>query len=575
MSVSDDEARLLDLRQLSNKQAVDAFELVWHAKYDALSDIMRKLKHLRLSSIGIATGDSVSANLVPTNQEDYSATFALLSSSIDAVFNYMQQLIGRLAAQFEAEKLDSKTEKKLEAIYARYCVVCGDLYRYLDKHRTPQLGPSEQYKKAVERYTEAIRVNSSDGRAYSGLYIVTASASRTLLSVVYLVKSLVAEMPFNQDADVLPSVAKRICASPSQLKDVPIPARRCTAAAVDLVCVHLTGHGRDRVDPLVKAFAATIPSKDVPELKAASSPLVEIPWDAQLAILLISALSFGKNTSTHQKLLQVLKVLMTFSLSFKRAVAVAAALTSDVAKEFLLPQIKREALNSFSKVSKSDCSQRYLPMDHLLGLNFADRGSSATDQEIAASRICVSCNVTIGGIPVSLALTRDSGTKPTVIVDAANVACRTGELSRVADIQGVRSVVDYWKKRGHVVKVFASEKHARRNSRASLGRRSSTTRGGMEINLDGIFDVLANSEIVLIPPQNHDDSYMIEYALRVDGIIVSNDMFRDWSSRHVRAHEAAKWAETHVVPFTMVDHIYIPNPDFKIPPHCKTETLMR
>lgn len=39
--------------------------------------------------------------------------------------------------------------------------------------------------------------------------------------------------------------------------------------------------------------------------------------------------------------------------------------------------------------------------------------------------------------------------------------------------------------------------------------------------------LVAEDRVVLTPPQAHDDFYVIDYAVKHDGFVVTNDMFRD------------------------------------------------
>ena len=578
-----DKQRLMNLSSLSSNEAVDAFEVVWLKQYAVLANTMKRLKQESANSkdISVPSDRKISTEPVPS---DYAALYAELTKGVDAVFNNMQGLIGTLAGQFQSGSLDTETETKLEAIYARYCVICGDLYRYLDNHRRPRAGPTEHYRQSIERYVEAIRVNNQDGRAFSGMYIVAAAANRTLLSAVYLVKSVTVQNAFNVKADVLPALVKRIVNSPSELRDIDIPARAAVAAVLDLVCIHINGVGRERSDALVKKIAFSLPTKDVSTGNLASSPLPVIAWDSLLVILVVSAMEYRDTDAG--PLREVLKLLIGHALGFKRPVPVYAAVkyvSSQPALTPLFNAIKRDALTLHPKThSTQRTAELPLAIDHLIqvtggAMDFTSM-STVSEDETAAARIRTVCGLTAGSstpesTPRMASAPRLPGSKPTVIVDAANVACRAGQQRMVADISGIVSVVNHWTGRGHVVKIFVSEKHARRGRDRSRSR-GRTTQSGMEINLDTVYDIFPEDAIVSIPAQNHDDSYMLEYALRVDGVIVSNDMFRDWSSKHLRSSEAGRWAEAHVIPYTLIGDMYIPNPDFVMPAPYKTEALL-
>lgn len=437
----------------------------------------------------------------------------------------------------------------------------------------------------------ALRVNCEDGKAFSGLYIVAATggAGKLLLSAVYLLKSITAKFPFNEDADIFLSVAKRLATSPSELRDVPIPARACVACVLELVGIHVTGEGFGRADALLKAINSNIPNKDCPDV--ASPPVVsalpEVPWDALLVVLLTAALDFLPKPSTASHLTESLKLVIGRALTFKRPLTILASLDFVIShpelSSLVLPPIKREVSQLVPLPDLSDTlSKRGLCLDHLLKFDHGKLPAvelAPSPNETAAARILLKCGVPLSGGSRERVLTPESiprslGTKPIVILDAANLACRVGQVSKVADIDAVAAAYEYWSRKDHVVKIFVSEKHAQR-TRTNRSQSRPRSRTGIEINLDAVYDLFDDKTVVAIPPQNHDDSYMIEYALRVDGVITSNDMFRDWISKHTLTGQAAKWVQSHVIAYTFVESMYIPNPDFNMPSPCDTHSLLK
>lgn len=596
--MSEEESKLLSIQTLSAREAVDALEVAWHKRYVCLVPLMQKLKVISAFASGIPPrNDAVTAQ---DKEEDYYLVFYQMSKGVDAALGDMQKLTDSVMSQFKArgggdpKELDLDTTLKLEAVYARWSVITGDLHRYLDRFRKPKLELSKHFKKAVDQYMLALRVNCEDGKAFSGLYIVAATggSGKILLSAVYLLKSVTAKIPFNEKADIFVSVAQRIASSPSELRDVPIPARACVACVIELVSIHMTGQGRDRSEALARAIAANIPNKDFPEIASAPSSLPELPWDVLVVLLLVAAIEFN---STFASLIETLKLFIGRALTFKRPLPILAALDlvmvhPDLATQ-VLTAIKREAAHSFlhpSNCAPDSLAKYGLSLDHLLRFEHgknpsADTSSNYTVHEVAAARICVKCGVSPSPdrsgsssrqrVPTPESIRRSLGSKPIVILDAANLACRVGQISKVADIDAVVAAYDYWTKKDHVVKVFVSEKHAQRSRSRSHSRPRS--RNGIEINLDAVYGLFDDKSVVAIPPQNHDDSYMIEYALRVDGVIVSNDMYRDWISKHINASQASKWVQSHVIAYTFVDSMYIPNPDFNMPHPCDTHSLLK
>ncbi|CAH0489475.1 unnamed protein product [Peronospora farinosa] len=69
--------------------------------------------------------------------------------------------------------------------------------------------------------------------------------------------------------------------------------------------------------------------------------------------------------------------------------------------------------------------------------------------------------------------------------------------------------------------------------------------------------------VVLTPSQSHDDFYVIDYAVKYDGFIVTNDMFRDHVANKRSFHGkklTSKWVRSHCIDFTFVGTEFMPNP---------------
>ena len=75
----------------------------------------------------------------------------------------------------------------------------------------------------------------------------------------------------------------------------------------------------------------------------------------------------------------------------------------------------------------------------------------------------------------------------------------------------------------------------------------------------GIFKRLrTESTLFCAPAGDHDDLYVIDYAFRTNGYIVTNDKFRDHSeSRGL----STKYVENRTISFMWINNEFIPNPD--------------
>jgi hypothetical protein len=62
--------------------------------------------------------------------------------------------------------------------------------------------------------------------------------------------------------------------------------------------------------------------------------------------------------------------------------------------------------------------------------------------------------------------------------------------------------------------------------------------------------------------QDYDDSYCIKYAQQRNGVIVSNDLYRDHIDKLPESAKGGmrKWLREHVISFTFVRNDFVPNP---------------
>eukprot|EP00644_Phytophthora_capsici_P017240 jgi/Phyca11/529754/estExt2_fgenesh1_pm.C_PHYCAscaffold_480069 len=76
-------------------------------------------------------------------------------------------------------------------------------------------------------------------------------------------------------------------------------------------------------------------------------------------------------------------------------------------------------------------------------------------------------------------------------------------------------------------------------------------------------DLVQKDHVILTPSQAHDDFYVIDYAVKYDGFIVTNDMFRDHVSNKRAFHGkrlTTNWVRSHCIDFTFVGDEFMPNP---------------
>ncbi|KAJ2944985.1 hypothetical protein O0L34_g1882 [Tuta absoluta] len=129
-----------------------------------------------------------------------------------------------------------------------------------------------------------------------------------------------------------------------------------------------------------------------------------------------------------------------------------------------------------------------------------------------------------------------------IVIDGSNVAVEHGR-KKVFSVKGLKICIDYFLKRGHVVKAFVPRFRCRRGK-----------------STDGkLLDKLEEQGLVVYTPSRevrgrmitpYDDRYIVQCAAEFDGVIVSGDNYRDL------IHENPRWRfiiENRLLMFTWVN----------------------
>jgi hypothetical protein len=574
-----EEIKLISLPSVED--CLDSLERIWHWKYLELVPLKKQLKVelARRKRIPIPSReDSLVAEWRRASEDDESVESAL-ANQVTATLEYFARLTARITAQFQSDpsRIDAPTTQKLEAIFSRYCVIRADLERYLENYTTSVRRGGLAFSKAYSIYIEALNVNPDEGKAFSGLYIVATARSQPLLAFLYLVKSMVSKYPVRDQIDVIEMFAHRVASNLEDLTDVPLQARPVVAKCLELVYLHLDTK-RDGASVVTEQVGNEI-IKLTPRCVVDRIIGEEISWDTLIVILLMAVIDY---TADRKVLERVLKNFIGRAITFGDVTTLCCVIPFLAKREWneVAAPIKKQVIsNGLVKVnfSKELASKPLVAIDHLI--QFPPMcgivpGTTCTEtaEDIAGARLCLMLDIPFDqtvAVPKPSPPERSATSSPAVrkapiIIDAANVACKAGEANRTAEIEGVVSAFNHWASKGHPVKIFVSEKHASRTPPSKSSRQRKTV-GGISINLDSIYSLIPDNCIVSIPAQSHDDSYMIQYALHTDGIIVSNDMFRDWVGRKDESELAKEWTMTHVMPYTIIENVYFPDPDFQMP----------
>ncbi|XP_077206351.1 putative ribonuclease ZC3H12D [Paroedura picta] len=142
-----------------------------------------------------------------------------------------------------------------------------------------------------------------------------------------------------------------------------------------------------------------------------------------------------------------------------------------------------------------------------------------------------------------------------IVIDGSNVAMSHGN-KEVFSCMGIQLVVDWFKNRGHkYVKVFVPS------------WRKESTRYDNPITDQHILETLAKQAILIYTPSRkmkgkrmvcYDDRYIVKLAYEQDGVIVSNDNFRDLQNENLEW----KWfIEQRLLMYSFVNDIFMPPDD--------------
>lgn len=103
--------------------------------------------------------------------------------------------------------------------------------------------------------------------------------------------------------------------------------------------------------------------------------------------------------------------------------------------------------------------------------------------------------------------------KRMIVIDGSNVAYKHSVVKKKEfSVKGLSLCIDYFQKRGHDVKVVIPEFRM-------LKGKSTDPETIRILNSQGI--------VILTPNKSYDDRFVLDIAIEFDGVVISNDKFRD------------------------------------------------
>ncbi|ETI39829.1 hypothetical protein, variant 1 [Phytophthora nicotianae CJ01A1] len=153
-----------------------------------------------------------------------------------------------------------------------------------------------------------------------------------------------------------------------------------------------------------------------------------------------------------------------------------------------------------------------------------------------------------------------------VVIDGANVACQKDGKAHIPKLAAaIRFFRSLEPAAGpYPVKCVAFAPNFWLNVKPTPGSAGPRENGAMETDDWALLNELVQKDhVILTPSQAHDDFYVIDYAVKYNGFIVTNDMFRDHVSNKRTFHGkrlTSSWVRSHCIDFTFVGKEFMPNP---------------
>lgn len=162
--------------------------------------------------------------------------------------------------------------------------------------------------------------------------------------------------------------------------------------------------------------------------------------------------------------------------------------------------------------------------------------------------------------------------RPLILLDGPNIAMRHG-LHKSFSVRGLELALEALESQfGFRCIIFMPEfcldyEAVGAKRRAIKAGFSDTKVTGLPDNVTLLRAWRSEGKLVTTPAQDYDDSYVIEYAMKSNALVVSNDLYRDHAVAHASSSEdrqrISQWIRAHVISFTFIEGEFFVNPAWK------------
>ena len=150
-------------------------------------------------------------------------------------------------------------------------------------------------------------------------------------------------------------------------------------------------------------------------------------------------------------------------------------------------------------------------------------------------------------------------TRWTIVLDGQNVAMHFNNKSFVTE--AIMLAIQYFEDRGFrayaILKDFVVESRDRRGRDGKINYQ-------LPDDPETLRRMKDQGKIYTSPGFNHDDSFVIESAIRDNGLIVSNDLYRDYANNMKFELDYAV-LQSRIISYSFINNKFTPNPEFEYP----------
>ena len=150
-------------------------------------------------------------------------------------------------------------------------------------------------------------------------------------------------------------------------------------------------------------------------------------------------------------------------------------------------------------------------------------------------------------------------TRWTIVLDGQNVAMHFNNKSFVTE--AIMLAIQYFEDRGFrayaILKDFVVESRDRRGRDGKINYQ-------LPDDPETLRRMKDQGKIYTSPGFNHDDSFVIESAIRDNGLIVSNDLYRDYAN-NMKFELDYAILQSRIISYSFINNKFTPNPEFEYP----------